>query len=165
MKLMHRMHRIILISHCILNQNSVVEPLARAKGAYNAIISEILKENIGIHQLPCPEFRHLGSKRPQMSKSDYDTLTYRRLCSEIAKDQLRIIQEYKSTGYEILGIIGINHSPTCSVKGNLGILIEEIQKEMKSENITIPMIDVPTDYLEEEKTEEFLEELRTILKK
>lgn len=50
---MKRNKKLLIVSHCIINQNSVVEPLARAKGAFPVII-KLLEEEIGIIQLPCP---------------------------------------------------------------------------------------------------------------
>ena len=50
-----RSKKVVLVSHCILNQNSVVNDLARAKGAYREIVETIMDNDIGIHQLPCPE--------------------------------------------------------------------------------------------------------------
>ena len=56
---MERSKRIVFVSHCILNQNTVVEPLARSRGAYGDIVRLLVDKGIGIHQMPCPEFRHL----------------------------------------------------------------------------------------------------------
>ena len=105
---MERSKRVAFISHCILNQNTVVYPLARAKGAYMDIIAELMKNDIGIHQLPCPEYRYLGLKREPMSKAQYDTEDFRNLNKLIANDTVNIIKEYIDSGYEVIGIIGIN---------------------------------------------------------
>jgi predicted secreted protein len=158
---MERSKRIVLISHCILNQNTVVKPLARAKGAYKDIVMELINNDIGIHQLPCPEYRFLGLKREPITKAQYDTEDFRNINKIIAIDTVNIIKEYINNGYEVLGIIGINESPTCSLNGEKGILMEELINILKHENIKLSLIDVPTDYHDGEKGERFIAELKT----
>lgn len=145
---MHRKKKLIIVSHCILNQNSVVHPLARAKGAYTAIVEKILKEEIGIIQLPCPELLHLGEDRPPTTRDDYDTTEFRALCKKLLHTVLIQIKEYQRHGYEILGILGINESPTCSLLKERGILMDEFQLALDDLNIALPALGVPTDYME-----------------
>jgi predicted secreted protein len=160
---MERSKRVVFISHCILNQNAVVHPLARAKGAYKDIIKELMDNEIGIHQLPCPEYRHLGLKREPMTKEDYDTYDFRIINKNIAMDAVGIIIEYLKNGYEVLGIIGINESPTCSIKGQMGILMEELLSLLESNHININLIDVPTDYFDGVNGKSFIEKLHNII--
>lgn len=161
---MNRSKKVVFMSHCILNQNTVVCPLARAKGAYREIIEKIMDEGIGIHQLPCPEYRYLGLKREPMSKEQYDTKEFRTLCKDIAKDMINIMKEYLENDYEIMGLIGINQSPSCSIRGKQGILMEEILELVKNENIPLSLIDVPGEYVDGEDNREFIQELGNFLK-
>lgn len=156
---MHRSKRVIFISHCILNQNTVVCPLARAKGAYTEIIETIMKNGIGIHQLPCPEYRHLGIKRDPMTKEEYDTEEYRKVCKNISIDTIGIMKEYIENGYEIAGLIGVNESPTCSIRNSKGIFIEEILELMNKSNLDIKLLDVSVDYIDGENNSKFITEL------
>jgi predicted secreted protein len=160
---MHRKKKIIILSHCILNQNSVVHPLARAKGAYTAIIEKILQEEIGIIQLPCPELLHLGENRPPMTKKEYDTPEFRRLCKTLLQNAMMQIQEYQRNGYEILGILGINESPTCSLLEERGVLMEEFESALSNAKIKLPLLGVPADYLEGEAHENFFTTLYAFL--
>lgn len=160
---MERSKRVVFISHCILNQNTVVYPLARAKGAYKDIIEELMDNEIGIHQLPCPEYRYLGLRRNPMSKEDYDTYDFRTINKNIAMVTLDIIKEYLSNDYEILGIIGINESPTCSIKDKMGIFMEELLSLLESNNINLNLIDVPTGYLDGVTGKIFIEELHKFI--
>lgn len=161
---MDRKKRVVFVSNCILNQNVVVKPLARASGPYKDIVKTIIDYDIGIHQIPCPEFKHLGLSRPPMTKEEYDTLEYRRLSKEIALDTLVVIKEYLDHDYNIIGLIGINCSPSCSIKNEIGITMEEILKVTKKENISLSTIDVPTDYYDGEKGIDFIEKLNAFLK-
>ena len=74
--------RIVLVSHCVLNQNSVVEGWSRAKGAV-PIVKLLLEEGIGIVQLPCPELICGGLSRPPRSFDDYNTAGYRARCRDL----------------------------------------------------------------------------------
>lgn len=161
---MHRRKKIIVLSHCILNQNSVVHPLARAKGAYTAIVQKILNEEIGMIQLPCPELLHLGEDRPPTTKKDYDTPEFRQLCKTLLQNPMLQIKEYQRNGYEILGILGINESPTCSLLEERGILMEEFESALEREQIELPTLGVPTDYLEGRDHECFFSSLEAFLR-
>lgn len=142
---MKRGKKIIIVSHCVLNQNSVVLPLARAEGPFT-FVDTLLKNNIGIYQLPCPEFKFGGLNRKSMTKEEYDTPEYRNLCKTLSAEVINDIVEYVNNDYKAIGIIGINHSPTCSISGKMGILMEEIFKLLDEKESTIPYIEVPGEY-------------------
>ncbi len=144
---MKREKKLILVSHCVLNQNSVVLPLARAEGPFT-FVDTILKNNIGIYQLPCPEFKFGGLNRKPMSKEEYDTPKYRELCKTLSSEVINDIIEYIKNEYKIIGIIGINQSPTCSISEKKGIFMEEIFEMLVNNNITLPYIEVPAEYEE-----------------
>ena len=139
---MLRDKKLILLSHCILNQNSVVLPLARSKGGF-PIAKSILDQGIGIIQLPCPEFKFLGPERKPMNKEEYDSPEYRTLCRDLFIPILEDIKKYLAQGYSLVGIMGINESPTCSITGNRGIFIEEIFSMLNAEAIDIEHFEIP----------------------
>lgn len=160
---MDRSKRVIFISHCVLNQNTVVCPLARAKGGYRDVVQEIMESGIGIHQLPCPEYRHLGLQREPMSKAEYDTVEFRTLCKSISQDTINIMKEYLDNGYEVVGLIGINESPSCSIRVTEGILMEELLDIAKKEQISLNTIDVPGEYVDGKDNKEFIKELKIFI--
>lgn len=159
---MDRNKKLIIVSHCILNQNSVVKPLARAKGPF-PIAKIFLDRGIGVLQLPCPEFKFLGPERIPMNKEEYDTKQYRELCKSLFIPILEDIKKYLSFGYDIKGIIGINESPTCSITGPRGIFMEEIFKLLEEEKIFMDYLEVPTDYSEEKNYRAFEEQVLKFL--
>lgn len=160
---MERSKKIVLVSHCILNQNTVVNPLARANGSYVDIVTELMKNGIGIHQLPCPEYRYLGLKREPMTKEQFDTEAFRSLNKSISKDTVNVVKEYINNGYDVIGIIGINESPTCSINGEKGILMEELLHELEKEEIKLKLIDVPTDYHDGTQAKDFIKALNSFI--
>ncbi|MCC5910078.1 MAG: hypothetical protein JJT76_06540 [Clostridiaceae bacterium] len=150
---MHRKKQIVYISHCILNQNAVIREWERAQGAFNNIIRVLLEDNISIIQLPCPEFTFLGENRPPKTKEEYDIPTYRSLCSQLTIQVVNQIKEYIINDYEILGLIGIQGSPSCEASGEKGIFMEELMKLIKEENIDLNIFDIPEEYIEEQSQE------------
>ncbi|WP_194190148.1 CD3072 family TudS-related putative desulfidase [Clostridium chrysemydis] len=159
---MKREKELVIVSHCILNQNSVVLPLARSRGAF-PFVKEIIDSGVGIIQLKCPEFNFLGLSREGMTKEEYDTKEYREICKSIAKDILAEALTYIKHGYKIKGIIGINESPTCSITGNRGILMEEVFNYFSENNIELKFLEVSTSYEEENEDKEVIDNLNKML--
>lgn len=157
-----RSKKLIMISHCIINQNSVVEPLARAGGAFS-FAAELVESGVGIIQLPCPEFKYLGITRKPMEKSEYDTREYRELCRKLFEPVLEDLLIYLDNGYSFLGIIGINQSPTCSISGNRGIFMEEIFDLLSSKGISPNYFEVPEDYQDNVHGKEIYNSLKKAL--
>ncbi|PLS16274.1 hypothetical protein CVD28_17510 [Bacillus sp. M6-12] len=122
---MQRSKKILLISHCILNQNTVIDCEARAKGAVPSVINWAMAEGYGILQLPCPEFTFSGLSRPPMTYEEYDTAEYRKHCRSILAPVISQLKEYSKHGYEIIGSVGIQSSPSCDPKR--GVFMDELQ--------------------------------------
>ncbi|MFC4801277.1 CD3072 family TudS-related putative desulfidase [Neobacillus sp. GCM10023253] len=121
---MQRSKQILIVSHCILNQNTVIPDEARAAGAIISAVEWAMKQGYGLLQLPCPEFTFLGLDRPSMTYEQYNTPEYRKHCREILKPVLFQAEDYLKNGYEIAGILGIQSSPSCDP--TRGIFMEEL---------------------------------------
>lgn len=132
---MQRSKRIILISHCIINQNTVIPKEARALGAIPSAIEWFAKEGLGIMQLPCPEFTFLGLSRPPMTYEQYDTVEYRQHIQEILAPFVKQLEEYKHNGYDIVGMLGIQSSPSCDP--TRGVFTEELERVLSDVNIQL----------------------------
>ena len=50
-----RSRRVVLVSHCLLNENTRYAGGATRPGAVVEIVDELMAAGYGIHQLPCPE--------------------------------------------------------------------------------------------------------------
>jgi len=149
---MIRKKELVLVSHCVLNQNTVINGWERAQGGFNSIIKALIDQNIGIIQLPCPELMHLGCNRPPQTKEEYTTAAYITLCSRLAKDQLDTLLKYKNNDYTLLGLIGISKSPTCDTLGKKGVFMEIFLKLCAEHGIELKLIDIDEDYIEGEST-------------
>ena len=148
MEKMLRGKRVILISHCILNQNAVIRGWERAVGAYNDVVRILLDHDIGIIQMPCPEFTWQGESRPSRTKQEYNTDQYRSHCRKLAEGVAAQIREYRTHGYQIAGLIGVRESPTCDTETEKGIYMEELLRIFEKEGIRVDAMDIPEDYLE-----------------
>ena len=112
---MNRSKKIAIISHCIINQNSVVKGEYKDINIFFPFIKKLFEENIGILQLPCPETEYYGLRRWGHVKEQFDNCGYRKYVEKIVNSFVDIIKEYINNGYEIVGIYGIAGSPSCGV--------------------------------------------------
>ncbi|MBY0095815.1 CD3072 family TudS-related putative desulfidase [Mesobacillus maritimus] len=132
---MQRSKKILLVSHCILNQNTVIKEEARALGAIPSATDWIKEEGFGVVQLPCPEFTFLGLDRPPMTYEEYDNEKYRSHCQKILTPIIEQLTEYRRSGYEITGVLGIQSSPSCDQ--TRGVFMEELQKLFQTHHIPL----------------------------
>lgn len=157
---MKRSKKILLVSHCIFNQNVVIEGEARAFGAIPSAVDWIKEEGLGVLQLPCPEFTFLGLQRPSMTYEQYNTEEYREHCRSILQPVISQIQEYVRCGFEITGILGIKSSPSCD--HSRGVFMEELRELLVKNNLPIgtewflpnvkePVFDSEKHFLEKNK--------------
>lgn len=112
---MHRSKKIIVVSHCILNANAKVGPLAEYPGVLCSVMDDFIKDGTGIVQLPCPESSYLGINRWGMCYEQYDHPKFRRHCRRILKTSIDQLEAFIAAGYEIIGVIGADGSPNCGV--------------------------------------------------
>lgn len=133
-----RSRRVIFLAHCLLNENTRYLGGARRGGAIREIVEPCLEHDIGIVQLPCPEQHVWGGvlKRRLLffygskGKLRYRLLSVllplflwytRRIYRKLARRTADEIQDYQKAGFAVLGIIGVDASPTCGVKQSLAM--------------------------------------------
>ncbi len=151
---MKRSKKLLVVSHCVLNQNSVLTDWERARGSFQ-FISEVIKRGIGIIQLPCPELLYGGVSRQPMTYEEYNTTEYRNLCKKEVIGVMRQIDIYLQEGYEIYGVVGIEESPTCSISKQRGVFMEEFLEMLKDKNVKYNTVEIPEVWTDEDgKVEE-----------
>jgi predicted secreted protein len=133
-----RGRRVVLVSHCLLNQNTRYAGGATCAGAVTAVVEELVSAGYGIHQLPCPERLAWGGVLKRHTLRLYhcegrwryrmrDLLlhafvwwtrgVYRRLARSVARD----VADYRRAGIEVAGFVGIGASPSCGVSTTLDL--------------------------------------------
>ncbi|GBF35608.1 hypothetical protein DCCM_4737 [Desulfocucumis palustris] len=75
----------------------------------------LMEKQIGIIQLPCPEMVVYGIKRWGHVREQFDTLFFREKCQDIIKPITYQLLDYVKNGYKVIGIIGVDGSPSCGV--------------------------------------------------
>jgi predicted secreted protein len=140
-----RARRVIFISHCWLNINTRFPEGCAFEGANVPLIKTLLDSGLGIIQMPCPEYECLGLEKWQYGEIKGDDLRtcFRRQAQVVVKQ----IKDYRALGFDIVGVLGMNPSPSCGVgfaKGTSrdtseqpesGIFIEEMQQLLAVEGI------------------------------
>ncbi|MGL4425956.1 MAG: CD3072 family TudS-related putative desulfidase [Cetobacterium sp.] len=112
---MNRSKKIIIVSHCILNQNCVVKPYAKNQNHFLDFIKSSIQNGVGIVQLPCPEMTLLGLKRWGHVKEQFQYPHFIEVSKQMLYPILTTVKEYIRNDYEILGVYGISGSPSCGV--------------------------------------------------
>ncbi len=136
------MKRIILLSHCLFNQEVRAKGFERDEKLVKRIFEIISKANLPVFQMPCPEFTFLG-EREKMTYDEYEKLSkFREHCKELAEDVSNFIKKWN--GEPI--IVGIAGSPSCSLsrvkvgnekKKGTGIFMQELKRRIKGKYIEI----------------------------
>jgi predicted secreted protein len=133
-----RSGRVVFLSHCLLNENTRYLGGAGRQGGVAEIVKPCLEQGIGIVQLPCPEERAWGGvlKRRLLGfyGADarmsfrfravllpimlfYTRRVYRRLARHVANQ----VHDYVASGYTVLGIVGVDGSPSCGVRTTMNM--------------------------------------------
>jgi predicted secreted protein len=156
-----RSKKVILVAHCILNQNSKIDRCARYPGAIREVTQALLDAGIGIIQIPCPELLYLGLDR-QVEKDKETTIESeddrvailmnktvpKVLCGKISYDLIYQIKQYQLNGFTVVGMLGMNGSPTCGVETSWadgkevaenGIFIKIFKEECADQGVNIPI--------------------------
>jgi len=174
-----RSKKIVLLSHCILNQNSTSDGTADYPGTFTEVVNVLVNNNVGILQMPCPELLCLGLDRGDVNGSKREvveentrirqellTLESQKKINGMVNDLIYQVKEYQKNNFTICGIIGVDRSPSCGVnttsKRNLevkgkGVFFNKLTESLKSEGMNIEMIGVKTS-----KTVEAVSELERV---
>lgn len=156
-----RSKKVVLVAHCFLNQNSISDGTADYPGAINEVMKRLLEMNIGIIQMPCPELLCLGLDRGDIHGAEQpvvmeNTRIRAALGQPVAQETIRVlvrqlvyqIEEYRRNGFTILGIIGVNRSPSCGVNTTSsdnrevpgeGVFIQELRNALERRGIELKM--------------------------
>ena len=90
--------KLLIVSHCILNNASKVEQdeveLAGEYELRSELLNLIVENNIQLIQLPCPEFIMYGSQRWGHVKNQFQHPFYKEQCRKLLDTILLQVQEY-----------------------------------------------------------------------
>jgi predicted secreted protein len=141
-----RSRKVVLVPHCVLNQNARAAGAAERPSAVTELVSALLDRKVGVLQMPCPELCAFGLDRGHICvEKELRTPAGRRLARGLAQDLVRQIRTYQDSGVQVLGVLGKNGSPSCGVEqtwvGQVcpgsGAFIEELASELKDQGIPL----------------------------
>ena len=133
-----RSRRVVLVSHCLLNQNVRYLGGAACPGVVAAAIDPFVREGCGLYQMPCPEQAAWGGvskrfmllaygSRRRLSQPLHQVLLavfgvytrwrYRRLARRVADH----VADYRRCGYAVEQVVGVGDSPSCGVDHTLDL--------------------------------------------
>lgn len=170
------MNKILIVSHCILNtsskvlSNNIIE-INKEADHRKKLLNYVIKNNIQLLQLPCPELIMYGSKRWGHVKEQFDYPFYRDQCKKMLTPIIMQLKEYASSPkhFELLAIVAIDGSPSCGyhltcrgswggelsncpdldnklnslyLSNESGVFMEELRKLLKEEYLDIPIKDL-----------------------
>ncbi len=131
-----RGRRVVFASHCLLNQNVRYLGGACSVGSVDEWVERWQASGVGVCQMPCPEQQAWGGvlKRriaPAFGARDtflwparglilavfvaYTRLRYAVLARRTASE----IRDYRTAGYEVVGLVGVAGSPSCGMRTTL----------------------------------------------
>ena len=144
-----RSKKVMFVAHCILNQNARINTCAYTPAAIPKIPECLLRRNIAIIQMPCPELACLGLGRggPEQIYDQLSTPGDRRYLRSIARDVVYQAMQYRKQGFRVLGVLGIDGSPSCGVdityysgeKPGKGAFIEELTQALADAKLDFPV--------------------------
>jgi len=136
------MKRVIMLAHCILNgfcDLDVSDNTLRRE-----VMDVIDKEDTGVIQLPCPELCYQALERTSIEPGDSRSGKYEEYCRDLLADLFKTLREYHKHDVEILGMLGIENSPSCSAEDDSSIMCRIIKEELEKSGIEAKIIsDIP----------------------
>ena len=139
----NRSKRVVFLGNCIINQNARFPGIAVKEGPFVEFAEILMKNGIGIEQMPCLEclgwggvsrktyyqfqpmiLRFIDTKIFPFLKVFYHIwlLSFSWLCHREAVRVAQRIEDYTNSGYQVLGIVASNDSPTCGISRTMGMI-------------------------------------------
>jgi predicted secreted protein len=159
-----RSRRIVLVAHCILNQNSISGGTADYSGCDPGLVRLLLGAQVGILQMPCPELNCLGldrgdprgEERPVLEENTriraaMGAAAPARILAGLVEQVVFQVDQYRRNGFVVLGIVGINRSPSCGVelttldgqeKPGRGVFLEALDLALRQRGMPLPVVGV-----------------------
>lgn len=171
-----RSKKVILVLHCLLNQNARIDTCAYFPGAMGDAARVIIDSGIGVLQMPCPELDCLGLDRSGRMRDGEDMGIRESLlekdggkcCRELVERVMVDVKEYLKHGFEIVGVVGNDGSPACGIElshfvdgserpspGAFMIMLREALEEVG--------LDIPYVALRDHKWEERTERVKALV--
>lgn len=141
--------RILFVTGCTLDQSKMAAGCSCGKAQLQPVIDWAVENELTLESMPCPETELYGQPRQPRGFKFYNNDYFRRGCAQRALVVCDRIEEL-SRDHDIVGIVGIMYSPSCSFLRNksafhpYGVFAEELEKEMQRRSLSLPTATVST---------------------
>ena len=168
----NRSKKFIFVPFCVMAQAYQAQGIVKYdwKGTIKPIMQLLIDNEINIIQMPCAESLYKNSLvREPKGLSKYNTIEFNNHCNGLAEKVFEEIKNIIKSGYEVIAILSIEHSPSCCVnyiytnngmKKRKGLFMEKLFNKLQSENIEIPIIGINRKYINKS-----IKELKLIIEK
>lgn len=154
----NRSKRFVFVPFCVMAQAYQAQGIVKYeyKGTLKPILQILLDNDVNIIQMPCVESSYTGLIREPKGLSKYNTNEFNIHCDKLSENVVKQIMNIITSGYEVVAILGIEHSPSCCVnyiytnKGmekRKGLFMEKIYNKLLDNNIEIPIIGINRKYI------------------
>jgi len=163
-----RSKQVILVLHCLLNQNARIDTCAYFPGAMGEAARAVVESGVGVLQMPCPELHCLGLDRSGRMREGVDIGIREALlepeeecCRALVQHVMKDVREYLKHGFEIVGVVGNDGSPACGVvsahfvdgeRAGPGAFMLMLREELEKAGLDLPFVAL-RDHQWEERTE------------
>lgn len=173
-----RSRRVVFIAHCLLNQNAISDGTAVCPAVCREVVEFFMNRETGVVQMPCPELCCLGLDRGNAFGADSPVLVENtrireslkrretnQALTELAGQVTGQILEYRRHGFEVVGVVGVNRSPSCGVDTTsahnaeiegMGLFIEKITRQLAEKGLSVPLAGIRAGSGNGEKLEQLL---------
>lgn len=117
------------------------------------IIEFLIRKEIGIIQMPCPELAYAGVARQPQTREQYDNARFRGCCRKIAEEIAKQMREYAEDGVKLKIVLGVDGSPSCSVDKISGIFMEELRLKLDECGVSAPFHGLSLERLKDDIAE------------
>lgn len=159
----NRSKKFVFVPFCLLAQAYQAQGIVKYewKSSIKPFVELLINNDINIIQMPCAEASFNNSLiRTPKGISKYDTKDFNEHCSILAKNTANEVKQIIENGYHVLGILGIEQSPSCCVnyiytnkgmENRRGLFMDKLYDELKEYNI--PFIGINRKYIKKGLTE------------
>ncbi len=152
-----RSKKFIFVPFCLMCQAFQARGIVRFgfSSTITPIIQELLTHDVNIIQMPCPESLfggyEKGLRRNPKGLTEYDNIEFKETCEHLSSEILKMIKGILANDYKIVGILGIEYSPSCSINLQYsklgtthrpGLYIESLQRKLTQEKIDLPFLGI-----------------------
>lgn len=153
-------NNVVFVPACLLCPSLMATSKKKDTAWRRSVISYLNDNDYSIIQLPCPEasFKNedTGINRAPHGIQFYENLPgFKSHCLKLSHDVISQIEDFISHGYNVLAIVGIEHSPTCATEymytcqGTIkrkGLFFETLFSELCHRNLAIPLLGINRRY-------------------